>query len=265
MPRPSKFARRGLTLVELVVVVAILAVLAMIILPKLDGLQNNANHAVAANSVNDTGRYIQTYRTAKQRFPDGWDSLTDGTNMWAAANVTTLSKGLHTNFYGTNAKFSAGTLTADDVTGLKAVGVGTVYDVTPGLLASKRPGDVFTTARELASGAPAVFVNETTTAGINIINRIYRQNQRVGTNPGTSGDIPDGHRLLAVGFGPLNSLIGTMALEAPAYANVDSSLIYNRNIVLFEVGGSKALFKGVVAADGDLLDDLTTYINRDIQ
>jgi len=270
MSRSPKSARRGLTLIELIVVVAILAVLAMIVIPKLDGVQNNANHAVAANSVSDTGRYIQTYRITKQRFPDGWDSLTDGTNMWAAANpgnttaggTPPYGKGLHANFYGSNPKFMAGSLTAADVTGLNAVGIYTVYDVTAALLASKRPGDVFTTTRTIADSAPAVFINNTSAAGRNIIDRVYRDNQKPG---GTSGAIPGGNKLLCLGFGPLNKLIGSMMLEAPAYANVDSSLIYNRNIVLFEVGGSKALFKGVVAADGDLLDDLTTYINRDVQ
>jgi prepilin-type N-terminal cleavage/methylation domain-containing protein len=270
MPRSLKSARRGLTLIELIVVVAILAVLAMIVIPKLDGLQGNANHAAAAASVSDLGRYLQTYRTTKQRFPDGWDSLTDGTNMWAAANpgnttstgTPPYGKGLHSSFFGSNPKFLAGTLTGTDIAGLNSAGVYTVYDVTPALLSSKRPADAFTTTRTLADGAPAVFINNTSAAGRNIIDRVYRDNQKTG---GVSGTIPGGNRLLALGFGPLNKLVGSLMLEAPSYANVDSTLIYNRLLVLFEVGGSRATFRGVVASDGDLLDDLTTYINRDIQ
>lgn len=262
---------RGLTLIELIVVVAILAVLTMIIVPKLDGLRNNANHAASASSVSDTGRYIQTWMSMKTNlFPDGWDSLTDGTAMWPAANVATKTKGLHSTF-GSSGKFDAGTLTSADVTGLLAIGIGTMYDVNTSLT-GKRPGDMFVTKRLLTTGgtAPAVFVNTASTSGQNIINHFYRDNAKNGT----TGQFYDAsgvayasgaRKLLALGLGPMNDIVGKLTMEAPSYSNVDSSLIYNRNIALFEVGGSKAVFKGVVATDGDLLDDLTNYMGKDIQ
>lgn len=257
--------RLGLTLIELVVVVAILAVLTMMIVPKLDGLRNNTNHAAAASSVSDSNRYIQTWTAMKTTsFPDGWDSLTDGTAMWAPASVATKTKGLHSTFNAASGKFKQDTLSADDVTGLSNIGIVTVYDVTAALASSKRPGDMFTTQRTLTGTPVGVFVNSATDAGKNIIDRIYRANQKTG---GVSGTIPGGRRLLALGLGPMNEMIGKLTMEAPAYANVDSSLIYNRNIALFEVGAgaSKAIFRGFVASDGDLLDDLTTYMNRDVQ
>jgi Tfp pilus assembly protein PilE len=263
-----KKQRLGLTLIELVVVVGILAVLTMLIVPKLDGLRNNVNHAAAASSVSDSARYIQTWTAMKTTsYPDGWDSLTDGTTMWAPASTATKTKGLHSTFNGTSGKFMQAALTAADVDGLKAIGIETVYDVTAALASSKRPGDMFTTRRVLTGTPNGVFVNSGTAAGINIIDRIYRANQKVGDTPGTPGAIPGGRRLLALGLGPMNDMIGKLTVEAPAYANVDSSLIYNRNIALFEVGtgASKAIFRGFVASDGDLLDDLTTYMNRDVQ
>jgi prepilin-type N-terminal cleavage/methylation domain-containing protein len=264
-----KLRSRGLTLIELIVVVAILAVLAMIVIPKLDGLQSNANHAVESASLSDTSRYLQVYRTGKQRFPDGWDSLMDGAAIWAAANpgntaatgTPPYGKGMHRNFHGSNAKFVGGTLTAADVAGLNAAGIYTFYDVTPALAATKRPGDMFTTSRTIADGSVAVFVNASTAAGRNIIDHVYRDNQKAG---GISGAIPNNNKLLAVGLGPFNKMVGTIMLEAPGYGGVDTSLVYNRNIVLFEVGGSKALFRGVVAPDGDLMDDVTADINRDL-
>jgi prepilin-type N-terminal cleavage/methylation domain-containing protein len=266
----KKMRSRGLTLIELVVVIAILAVLAMIIIPKLDGLQNNANHAAASASVNDTGRYLQTWRTTKQNFPNGWDSLTDGTAMWAPANVANKTKGLHPTAFATGGKFAEGSLTAADTKSLIDAGISVMFDANTALT-GKRPGDMFVTRRVLAIGdtPKAVFVNKTSTSGQKIIDSCYRDNGRKGTTgliyDASGTDVTASRQLLAVGFGPLNDMVGKLTMEAPAYANVDSSLIYNRNIVLFEVGGSKALFKGVVAADGDLLDDLTTYINRDIQ
>jgi prepilin-type N-terminal cleavage/methylation domain-containing protein len=254
--------RVGLTLIELIIVLAILSVLAMIVIPRMDGLQNNANHAAAAASVSDTVRYLQTWRVSKLRYPDGWDSLTDGTAMWNVWNPGTKTKGLHATFSATG-KFNQGTLTAEDVAGLRAIGIVTMYDVTPALANSKRPGDMFATARELTGTPAGVFVNASSGAGQNIINRVYRKNPNTGAVPNT-GELPTGRKLLALGIGPLNEMIGKLAMEAPAYANVDSSLVYNRNLVLFEVGDSaRAIFRGVVAADGDLLDDLTTYLNRD--
>ncbi|MBL9090292.1 MAG: prepilin-type N-terminal cleavage/methylation domain-containing protein [Planctomycetaceae bacterium] len=267
---------RGLTLIELIVVVAILAVLAMIIIPKLDGLTANANHAAASASVSDTGRYIQTWKAMKTTsYPDGWDSLTDGTSVWNTVDVANKTKGLHTTFGGgTTGKFTASTLSATDIAGLVAIGVATMYDVDK-TVTNKRPGDMFTIRRSLSSGGtgsvPAVIVNAGSTAGVNIINHFYRDNAKKGTSgvfyDASGAAVPDSapRKLLALGLGPMNDIVGKLTQEAPSYANVDSSLVYNRNIALFEVGGSRAVFKGVVATDGDLLDDLTTYMNKDIQ
>jgi prepilin-type N-terminal cleavage/methylation domain-containing protein len=268
----KKMNRQGLTLIELIVVVAILAVLAMIVIPKLDTVQSSANHAASSASVADTGRYIQTYRAMKQRFPDGWDTLTDGTALVAGANPANTTaggtppygKGLHTQLgTGSNPKLALNTLTADEVTALSGVGIATFYNWTAPTSASQRPGDRFTTVSTSATPTVAI-VNSATSNGRNIIDRVYRQNLKPG---GVSGQVngTNTKKLMALGFGPLNNLVGTMMLEAPQYANVDTLLIYSRNLVLFEIDGtSRPLFKGVVAADGDLLDDLTTYMNRDL-
>ena len=41
-------------------------------------------------------------------------------------------------------------------------------------------------------------------------------------------------------------------VEAPSYANVDATLVYNRLLALFEVTATKATFKGVVGTDGTI-------------
>ena len=269
-----KLRSRGMTLIELVVVVAILAVLAMIVLPKLDGVQSNANHAVGATSASDTAKYIQTYRTMKQRFPDGWDSLTDGTGLVAAANpananssgTTPWGKGLHAQLVGSTGKLALHTLTAEEAAALSAVGITTLYNWTAPTSYSQRPGDRFLTSTTVSSSSTVAIVNAASTSGQNIINRVYRGNLKSGGTPNVvppSGTTP--RQLMAVGLGPLNNLVGGMMLEAPQYPNVDTSLVYSRNLALFEIGGTvRPVFKGVVAADGDLLDDLTTYMNRDL-
>jgi hypothetical protein len=250
--------------------VAILAVLAMIILPKLDGLQGVANHAVGANAANDAARYIQTYRAQKLVYPDGWDSLTDGTTMWQAGYTATKTRGLHPQLNtGTNAKLADYTLTATDASGLVSAGIVTLYNVS-GTHASNstRPSDAFITAVTLTTGTKVAIVNESTTNGRKIIDRIYRDNIAKGTNgvfyDATSTAVT-GRHLIALGLGPQNAMVGKLMMEAGYYPNVDLTYVYGRNLALFEIGGSRALFKGVVGADGDLLDDLTTYVSRDVQ
>jgi general secretion pathway protein G len=267
---------RGLTLIELIVVVAILAVLAMIVLPKLDGVQSNANHAVGANSAADTARYIQTYRTMKQRFPDGWDSLMSSTNpasFYAKSNpgnttsggTPPYGKGLHLQLEGN--KLTTYQLVATDVESLNLAGIYTLYHAVTPTSSSIRPSDMFTSEDSISSGDTVAIVNASTAAGRKIIDSIYRENRKVG---GVSGTLPAGKQLVVFGFGPLNKLVGSMMQEAPYYPNVDTSLVYGRNLVVFEVGTSgssaaRAIFRTVMGSDGDLQDDLTTYINRDVQ
>ena len=95
-------------------VVAILGVLAAALLPKFDGLESAANHAATASSCNDLIRMLETMKLTKTVYTDGWDSLTDGTALWAGTastvaatpspagadvtsggNLATFVKGLH--------------------------------------------------------------------------------------------------------------------------------------------------------------------------
>jgi prepilin-type N-terminal cleavage/methylation domain-containing protein len=264
MPRSSKFARRGLTLIELIVVVAILAVLAMIVIPKLDGVQNNANHAVGAAGASDTARYIQTYRVMKQRMPDRWDNLASGAALWNAANPSTTpaTRGLNAGLVGASGKLSSTTLTGTDVSQLNGAGIYTQLQVTTTAAASVRPSDMFTTAAPFADGDTVATVNPASSGGIKIIDHIYRTN--LANN--TPGVIPSGRKLVVLGFGAQNQVIGSLMPEAPLYPNVDHQIVYARNLVVFELGnGSRAVLKAVLAADGDLLDDMATYMSRDLQ
>lgn len=272
--------RHGLTLLELIVVVAILAVLAMVILPKLDGLQGVANHAVGASSATDAAKFIQVYRTQKLAYPDGWDSLTDGTALWRAGYTATKTTGLHPQLNtGSNAKLANYKLTPTDVSSLTSAGIMTLYNVSGTHSSnSARPSDAFITRAELAvtstdssSGTTnfaVAIVNESSAAGMKIIDRVYRDNIAKGTNGkfyDSKSEQVTGRHLLAVGLGPQNAMIGKLMLEAGYYPNVDLTYVYGRNLALFEIGGSRAIFKGMVGADGDLLDDLTTYVSRDVQ
>lgn len=261
-----KKQRSGLTLMELLVVLAILAILAALVLPKLDGLMRGANHAVGAAGADDTGRYIQMYLTTKNRLPDGWDSLLDGTTLWAANNpgTTPPTPGLHqqlTGFGATKPKLSTTTLAAGEAAALNSAGIYTIFHYTTG--STVRPGDRFNTQDTIADGSTVAIVNPDLTGGNGrkIIDHIYRDNLK---SSGTSGTIPTGKKLVVFGFGPHNALVGKSMLEVPFYPNVDPTLVYNRNLVVFEVGTSgRAVFKAVLGADGDLIDDMAADLFKD--
>lgn len=266
----------GFTLIELLLVLAILAILTALVLPKLDGLQSSAGHAVGAAGANDTGRFIQIFRSTKQRFPDGWDTLlkADGTPLTPPAGA--LGPAIHTQLYPNaagNSKLKVITLSADNVTALFNSGIVNVYNWDGLATSTKRPGDRFTAKTPLAANMKVMAVNApdgSNNNGRNIIDHIYRKNLQ---NTADSGKIPTGKMLVVFGFGPQNDLIagntatgsGNLMLETPYYPNVDPTLIYNRNLVVFEMGEtgtSKIVFKGVLGTDGDLIDDMAAALSK---
>lgn len=72
--RPS-LARRGLTLMELVVVMVILAALAGIVLPMLPGMTTRAHSSTSATNVGEVAKAIQTHQALYLSYPNNLDSL----------------------------------------------------------------------------------------------------------------------------------------------------------------------------------------------
>jgi prepilin-type N-terminal cleavage/methylation domain-containing protein len=259
----------GFTLIELLLVVAILAILTAVILPKFDGLQSKVNHGVGAASADDTSRLIVTYKVTKNKYPDGWDSLLDssGTTMWSAADPT--KPGIHTQLSGipissaSGAKLTTTTLTQGQLDSLSRMGITRVYHNDAASTAI--PGDRFTIPATLAVGSTVCIINPATTSGKKLIDSIYPANKSKGnasaTPPipaGVPGTLPANKTLVIFGLGPLNGLIGTSMTDVPFYPNVDLTLVYNRNLVAFEVdaNGGRADFKAVFGTDGDLKSDM---------
>jgi hypothetical protein len=126
---------------------------------------------------------------------------------------------------------------------------------------------MFTLPNAISSSTTVAIVNPSSSGGQKIIDHVYRDNQ---VNTGNTGVVPGGGKLVAFGLGSHNEMIGKTLMEVPTYANVDSTLVYNRNLVLFEVGpgasgsSTKVTFRGVLGADGDLIDDMASSMNKDI-
>src|SRR5262249_5816276 len=153
-------------------------------------------------------------------YPDGWDSLMSGSDLWAAGVVsgdaTTSVRGLHRELSGTDPKLIAGTLTDSDVTALQRAGINTLLSVNTAAASSIRPGDMFTVPVTVATGGAVAMLNPATSGGKKVIDHVYRANLRSG---GVSGTIPSGAKLVVFGFGPQNAMIGKSVMEAPTYGN----------------------------------------------
>lgn len=257
----------GFTLIELLLVVAILAILTAVILPKFDGLQSKVNHGVGAASADDTGRLIVTYKVTKNKYPNGWDSLlnTTGDAMWSAATPDDPAGGIHTQLSGipissaSGAKLATTTLTQGQLDSLTRMGITKVFNLGaqthPITNAKLLPGDRFYVPGTLAVGSTVCVLNANTVAGRKLIDSIYPANTATG---GTTGALPSNKTVVVFGLGPKNDMIGTSMTDVPFYPNVDLTLVYNRNLVAFEVdaNGGRADFKAVFGTDGDLKSDM---------
>jgi prepilin-type N-terminal cleavage/methylation domain-containing protein len=226
----SRRIRRGLTLVELVFVVAILAILAAFLAPRLGFIRNLARSASAADQVAEVVKQTVLFNGAFGTFPQGWDTLTNSSG--------TLSPALDSGLSGVL------TPTALDATGLRSIvgqispqgasGTAIFYDLDDSLLASGTlPGDIGTIQRVVttaSTGSQATFAQVRTdnAAGQAIYKQIYGEVAAPGGVP------TDGTRLIALGAGPNNGLVGKSALQIPVI-NLKDTTKYNRAIILLKI------------------------------
>ena len=241
----------GFTLIELLVVVAILVALAGMVLPKLDRIDLLSKKGISANNAVGVARYIQIYKVQHNVYPDGWDSLQKANGTFAdPSNSATHTVGIEPEVSG---KFTPQLLTDKQAHSLFRMGIQTFYEYAND--PDKAPGDQFTdTTKKLPlltddnSNNVQLPVVQTTGDGAAIYAHLY---------PSLNGAIPSDRILVGLGFGPLNTAIGEVLLETPAYANTDAAFTYNRHIAVFQVfnDGTRAELVTVLGADGDRIDE----------
>src|SRR5438067_1586594 len=122
-------ARRGLTLIELIVVLVILVALAGILIPMLPNMLSRSHTATGATNNSEINKFVQTYEQLYQSYPTDLDNLA-GTG----APVDYLPGG---NVAG---QITAGNLTAEQAKALTAAGITRLAGLQPTMAALQTAG-----------------------------------------------------------------------------------------------------------------------------
>ncbi|MBA4015762.1 MAG: hypothetical protein C0483_01100 [Pirellula sp.] len=249
--RPAS-ARRGLTLMELVVVMVILAALAGILLPMLPGMVTRAHSSTSATNVGEVAKAIQTHQAVYLAYPNNLDSL-----VTAAGALVTYLPG------SASSDLTTATLTDETLEALVGAGITTtaqmiatpaapVGDFNPTFFPYGTDKTVIPVSTTLATGASVAAVTGA------CANRMF------GT--------PIGATYAVFGVGSRTSMQGKSMQEAPVhFADVSSEaphLAYSRYGVVFQLTDAtadpleKARMVGICAFHGDGLVSLNDHLSE---
>lgn len=220
---PRSKARRGFTLIELIVVLMILTALAGLAIPavtsmvtRTHGSSGSANIAMISNAIS---RYEIQYLT----YPDRFDSLK---NTLAGATVTDFT-GLSTEL---TENCTALTLTAAHVDALNAAGITTLR------LHAQPDADNDATFQLTTPGTIAV--NNVLLSITDGVNETLQGLDTAGT-------------YVLLGVGNQSEMIGRTLTDAPVHfpelAIENPAVIYNRFLAVFEISGDRAKFVKVIS------------------
>lgn len=267
-------ARRGLTLIELVVVMAIIAVLATMVIPRLDFLKGQAEHAASAGTQADVGTIIQTFKTSSGKYPS-FDTLisSNGNSLYSKLQSQTTASWLEaTQIPGastgqgwyrsfSDGGFQFGYKHNESATDASASGTVVVDMVNEGSDGTLYLATVKSTGGDM-SGLGAAIRNAIYPGGAvwnpgspAVIGNGTAENPETPAVPAAweqtaAGTIPSTSKLVALGIGPKSNLIGNVMTSAPssAMAADDTKALYCRYLAIFEIfsNGSPAKFKMIV-------------------
>jgi prepilin-type N-terminal cleavage/methylation domain-containing protein len=246
-------ARRGLTLLELIVVLAILVALSGLVIPLVQGLGYQTNASTNAAVVGDVNRSVGTFQTRFDKYPNEWDSLLNSSDA-------PFSK-LHPSLTAASPQILQTTaLTETQARSLKDMGIHQlrIHDES----ATVAPNTTGTGVLTITEGATVVTLNKAPlTAGGTLTGDLFSALELSETN--TANDY------VVVGLGTATTIRGSVMTDVPMLHGADPSRYYSRVLCVFMVTGTApgatpfpARYVGCFLPDGSSLrSNLDRYHN----
>jgi len=251
--RGKKQARRGLTLIELVIVLVILAATAALVIPRLGFLKSQSDAATSAASSADLVTHIEAYKASAGSYPLRLDSLMAGNG--GSAPTTLYSRLFFHSPATAPDKFEVldlNTLGSGWRGSWAHSGITTVVDHDETATNYSNSGTVSRTL-STATNRTLAFVKTTDTT----INAALGYPNGLPVDSGGAPTI----RFVALGVGPQNGAIGKTMISAPRHSGA-SDTSYGRYILLFGVyaSGKGADLRGAINSQYTTIEgSITSY------
>ncbi len=289
--RTDSKRRVGFTLIELVIVLLIIAALAGLVVPQVAMLGRSTDMAVSAKTQSDLANNIQLFFVLQKRYPQGMDSLLDTTGaLWGpfdASGTATTTESLQVGGLPVNGGGGVDLRRALVAETLTNTGGGFLRSFTRGgfewtfdhltptayvalslegrssnTATSPTPRYYSTATTPPAGANAAAVVTAATTQGRILAERLVPG----GFGTATSGTtLPDGGKLVALGFGHRNGAISKTVTNAPIYPGCDGSY-YGRYVAVFKLyaNGERPTLVGVIDCYGRHADYSIQQFNESL-
>lgn len=220
---PRSKARRGFTLIELIVVLMILTALAGLAIPAVTSMVTRTHGSSGAANIAAISNAISRYEVQYLTYPNRFDSLKNTLNSNAAGD-----------FDGLDEEFLAFctplTLTTSHVDALAAAGI-TNLQLHADIAAADATFQLTTTSGSIAANDVLLSITD-------------------GANETLQGLDTAGTYVL-LGVGNQSEMIGRTLTDAPVHfpesGNENPAVIYNRFLAVFEISGDRAKFVKVIS------------------
>lgn len=273
--KPRTKVRNAFTLIELIMVLVIITALAALVIPVVDYIRRTSDKASASFVMAQLTEQIGTFRTLRGIYPDNFDSLLDEADQTFASTIAKTGKGVVSE------------LTESEAKSMDKIGLDSVMDLdvddSLGLTYRDRPGNSGVSPRAIATGEKVYVITNTDIAHscypeINLSDPAVASANGTLTMDTATGIITDSAtgltiKLVVLGVGPMNEMIGRTMASAPAYSGVTNpESKYNRFLAIFAVydtsaapfGYKRAQLKGCMDSTFDFLNQEINEVEENI-